>query len=77
MNKKSIKKSIRIILELTIAVLLTLFIFYILSWYSFTTLPTKTVLIRMIISALIIFDLIELISSKNGKKYKELKYEHK
>ena len=75
--KKKFKKSIRIILELFISFLLTLLIFHMLSWYSFNTLPTKAVLIRMIIMILIIFDLIELFSYGNGKKYKVLKYEYK
>ena len=77
MKKKHIKKSIRIIFELIISVLITLLIFYMLSWYSFNTLPTKTVLIRMIIMILVIFDLIELLFNRKRIKYKELKYEHK
>ena len=75
--KKRLKKSIKIILELIISTALTLLIFYMLSWYSFNTLPTKTVLIRMIIMVLIIFDLIELFSISKSKKYKEIKYNFK
>lgn len=77
MKKKYIKKNTRILLELFISIMLTLLIFYMLSWYSFNTLPTKIVLIRMIIMTLIIFDLIELFRYRKDKKLKELKYEHK
>ena len=77
MNKKRMKKNLRITLELLISIMLTLLIFYILNWYSFNTLPTKIVFTRMIIMILIIFDLIELFNYRKGKKYKELKYIHK
>ncbi|MBQ3020883.1 MAG: hypothetical protein IJD92_01505 [Bacilli bacterium] len=65
------KKTVRIIIELIISLLLTLLIFYMLSWYSFNTLPTKVVFIRMIIMTLIIFDLILLIFHKKDFKRKK------
>lgn len=62
------KKQIKITLELILSIIITLLLFYLLSWYSFNTLPTKTVLLRMIIVTLIIFDLFELITYGKTKK---------
>lgn len=61
------KKSLKIIIDLIISIILTLLIFYVLNWYSFNTLPTKKVFIRMILMILVIFDLIELFKFNKKK----------
>ena len=48
MNKKS--NLLQILIFLIFSTMLTLFLFYVMSWYSFSTLPTSVVFYRMIFS---------------------------
>jgi hypothetical protein len=52
MNKKSNLLSIPFFFASSI--LLTLFLFYVMSWYSFNTLPTSVVFYRMIFSTVVL-----------------------
>lgn len=48
MNKKS--NLLQILIFLIFSIMLTLLLFYVTSWYSFSTLPTSLVFYRMIFS---------------------------
>lgn len=61
MNKKSNLLSFPIFFASSI--LLTLFIFYVMSWYSFSTLPTSVVFYRMIFSTVVLTLTMILIST--------------
>ncbi|HOP65893.1 MAG TPA: hypothetical protein PLX66_02615 [Bacilli bacterium] len=52
------KKIIIGIVEGIISLLITFTTFYLMSWYSFETLPTKIVLIRMVICFVFIFTIM-------------------
>ena len=59
------KKKNKLVIEILIAIALTILIFCLTNWYN--TLPIKEMLIRTIIMTLIIFDLIKLFSFKKHK----------
>ena len=61
MNKKSNLLSIPFFFASSI--LLTLFLFYVMSWYSFNTLPTSVVFYRMIFSTVVLTISMFLIST--------------
>lgn len=52
MNKKS--NLLQILIFLSFSTMLTLFLFYVMSWYSFKTLPTSVVFYRMIFSTIVL-----------------------
>ncbi len=45
------KVFLRIASEIVFSIAITLLIFYVTGWYSFTTLPTRLVFIRMVLVA--------------------------
>ncbi|MDD2518594.1 MAG: hypothetical protein PHS24_00480 [Bacilli bacterium] len=45
---------LKIVVSFVLAVIVTSFIFYYMSWYSFATLPTKIVFLRMVFSTIIL-----------------------
>lgn len=61
MNKKS--NLSQILVFLGFSTMLTLFLFYVMSWYSFSTLPTSVVFYRMIFSTAVLTITMNLIST--------------
>jgi hypothetical protein len=61
MNKKS--NLLQILIFLSISIMFTLFLFYVMSWYSFNTLPTSVVFYRMIFSTAVLTITMILIST--------------
>lgn len=61
MNKKF--NLIQLLIYLSFSVLLTLFLFYVMSWYSFGTLPTSVVFYRMIFSTAVLTTTMKIIST--------------
>lgn len=61
MNKKS--NLLQILIFLSFSTMLTLFLFYVMSWYSFNTLPTSVVFYRMILSTAVLTVTMTLIST--------------
>jgi len=67
MNKKS--NLLQILIFLSFSIMLTLFLFYVMSWYSFNTLPTSVVFYRMIFSTAVL-TLTMILGSTFRKKSK-------
>jgi hypothetical protein len=61
MNKKS--SLLQVLIFLSFSIMLTLFLFYVMSWYSFNTLPTNVVFYRMIFSTAVLTITMILIST--------------
>lgn len=64
------KKLIELILIYIVSLAITLFLFYVMSWYSFGTFPTRIVLIRIIFVSVMLALMIKcLVIFKRTKKH--------
>lgn len=59
---KNKMKLLRVVTYLSISMVLTLIVFYMMSWYSFNTLPTILVFLRMVLSTILLTVSMVLIS---------------